>query len=166
MGPSPGFMSRVFEYFNAEMEKRGHEGLHYPEAEGDISEILLAADMGSLASKNGREKIMKIRMENKNFRKDDFETVQKYKALGIDLDPGEAALLSAFDSAFQARDMMKDEMYRKWLDGLIEESKGLEFSYEEGGEKISWQTASEKKMKYDKAVRKRIKESHKETVEA
>ena len=149
MGPRPGFMTYILEKFNQDMEKIGEEGINYPEAEGKISEVLLAADMKSLAGEKGRNKVLSIRANAKNFIEIDLKTVDEYKKYGIDLTQGEAALLSGFDSAFQARDMQKDPKNKEWVNKSIEDSKKAEYDF--SGQKVTWQEASEKKRQYEEA---------------
>ena len=174
MGPRPGFMTYILEKFNQDMKNIGEEGVDYPEADGKISGVLLAADMKSLAGEKGRNKVLSIRANVKPFIDADLKTVEEYKKYGIDLSQGEAALLSGFDSAFQARDMQKDEENRKWINKAIEDSQEVEYDFppkSENGEKseeinynfpretVTWQKASSKRRQYEEA--RKVEEARK-----
>ena len=158
MGPRPGFMDRILEKFNEEMKKRGQAELDYPHVEGEVSEALLAADMVSLVGPAGWQKIFADRFSIGKFRKEDEATSKEYAKYGIDLAPGEAAILSAYASSIDALNMFSDEKNRKWIEGYLAESKKVAFSRGDGQEKVSWETVNEKREKYEaiKAVRAKL----------
>jgi response regulator RpfG family c-di-GMP phosphodiesterase len=62
MGPHPGFMSGILAGVNKTLEKKGMARLEhtYPPADDKVAETLLAADMHSLAGRQGREKVLAI----------------------------------------------------------------------------------------------------------
>lgn len=150
MGPHPGFMTAILEGVNAKLREIGEKEIEHPSAHGKISEALLAADMQSLSGAKGRNKVLSIRANVEYFKKQDSWTAFEYAQRGIDLSRGEAALLSGFESAMQARDMIKNEKYRQWVDAAIEESKEMIYRYpgnpQEG---ITWQRAEKKRLKLE-----------------
>jgi len=161
MGPHPGFMDGVLANANKKLEEKGLAQVGHPRPpEGDaVAETLLAADMCSLASVGGREKVLAIRSAVPFFRGQDVDLSEKYKVFGkytgnkMDLTPGEAALLSAFDSATQARDMLGSQSDRDWVDLRIKESMEKEYTYIDrgpSGEEIKRET-----VKYGEAIQKR-----------
>jgi hypothetical protein len=153
MGPHPGFMTFVLNGVNAKLKEKGLPELRHPRPpEGEaISETLLAADMRSLAGRQGREKILAIRSAVPNFKQEDEKLCAEYKKLGIDLAPGEAALLSAFASAEQARDMLRNEDDRLWINAAIEASKKDDYLYED--KPINYAAATAKKEKVERMSR-------------
>ncbi|MBU4331582.1 HD domain-containing protein [Patescibacteria group bacterium] len=153
MGPHPGFMTRILENVNKELQKKGEMEIKhpYPEEGNIVAETLLAADMGSLADRKGREKVLTIRLNVPFFRKQDEHLSGECQEFDIDLSPGEAALLSGFDSAEQARDMLEDEDDREWVNELIEESKKGQYTYSE--EKINYHDAITKREQFETAKR-------------
>lgn len=156
MGPRPGFMADILRKFNEDMKKIGEDGIEYPEAKGKISEALLAADMKSLAGESGRKKVLKFRAGDKFFIQQDLNLVAEYEKYKIDLSQGEAALISGFESAFQARDMQKDKRSWDWIDADIEKSKKAEYTFL-GSEKLMlWEDVFEKMKHYEE--KRRIKE--------
>jgi hypothetical protein len=164
MGPHPGFMDEILKGVNAELEKRGGKKIEHPSAEGKLSEALLAADMKSLAGEKGRKKVLSIRSNVEFFIRQDKKLVEEYEKYGIDLSQGEAALLSGFDSAYQAYDMQKDEENREWVNQSIEDSKKTEYDFPGSKKTISWTEASVKKGQYEDAkkleeIKKRLKEA-------
>lgn len=162
MGPHPGFMDFILGSVNKQIQEenkklkaQGKElipEIKHPPAKGKISETLLAADMASLASRAGREKVLAIRSGEKYFNDQDKKTVIKYKNLRINLTMGEAALLSGFDSAADSHNMLKSETDRKWVQHLIDESKKEPYSYKNPKtneiETITWHDATEKRVEY------------------
>ena len=160
MGPRPGFMDDILKYFNQEMEKRGSIGVDYPKAESKSGKVLLEADMMGLVSPEGIKKVFGDRMVIENFRREDEELAKKYndEVSNLDFTSGEAAILSAFENFQSVREMDLGEYALGRIDELEEEAKKMEFSYGEEGKKISWQTASEKKRRYDEEM-SRNKES-------
>lgn len=155
MGPHPGFMDFVLNGVNAKLREMGKSEIAHPEAVGKISEALLATDMYSLADSNGRKKILSIRSENPGFIKTDEELCAEYAKHGVDLNRAEAALISGFDSAFQARDMIKDEKNREWMEQAIEESKYVAYDDGQGG-KINWGDVEMKKRLLEAAKKIRL----------
>lgn len=149
MGPHPGFMDFVLAGVNKELAKMGAGQIEHPFPEkGDsVSETLLAADMRSLAGRQGRKKVLSIRKVVPIFVSQDLALVEKYKAVGIDLKQGEAALLSGFDSAVQARNMLPDKGDREWLDRAIDESKVEPYNF--GDEKITFDEAIRKREQFE-----------------
>lgn len=165
MGPHPGFMDSILESVNKELEKINEPKIEHPyPPEGDrVAETLLAVDMCSLAGRKGREKVLAIRSNIPFFKQQDEELSKTYQSAGVDLTPGEAALLSGFDSANQARDMLKDQDDIAWIDGIIEDSKKQAYTYEE--QEINYQTAISKREKYEEVkkineVREKIDQSN------
>lgn len=159
MGPHPGFMTGILSGVNAKI-KESNSGLQeiehpYPPEGDKIAETLLAADMASLADSGGRKKIMAIRADVPFFTDQDQKLVNSYKNKGIDLLMGEAALLSGFDSAEQARDMIKNEEDKEWINQKIEESKKQSYAYKNKGLKIdqlvNYSSAQGKREKFLKA---------------
>jgi hypothetical protein len=150
MGPHPGFMTFILNGVNARLKEKGLSELRHPfPPEGEVvSETLLAADMCSLAGRKGREKILVIRSAAPNFGQEDEELCVEYKKHGIDLTPGEAALLSAFSSAEQARDMLKNEEDKLWINSAIEDSKKDDYLYD--GRPVNYASAAAKKEKFEK----------------
>jgi hypothetical protein len=148
MGPHPGFMDFILDSVNQRLSELGEPLLeHQPPKSGDkISEILLAADMYSLADRKGREKVLAIRLAVPIFQKQDEILCAKYNKLGINLSMGEAALLSGFDSADQAKDTIKDADDRIWIDQTIENSKNGDYKY--GDEVVNYQQAVAKRNNY------------------
>lgn len=156
MGPRPGFMTDILKKFNEDMKKIGENGIRYPEANGKISEALLAADMKSLAGEGGRKKVLKFRAGDEFFIQQDLNLVEEYKKYEIDLSQGEAALISGFESAFQARDMQKSKSNWDWINADIEKSKKVEYAFL-GSEKLMlWEDVFEKMKHYEE--KRRIKE--------
>ena len=157
MGPHPGFMTGILENVNKALQKKGEMKIKHPyPEEGNVeAETLLAADMGSLADCRGREKVLAIRFNVPFFKKQDEDLCEEYKKFAINLTPGEAALLSGFDSAEQARDMLKDEDDKEWVDRLIRESKRGQYTY--SGETINHHDAIIKREQFETA--KRLKEA-------
>ncbi len=149
MGPHPGFMDGILASVNKGLKEKGAQPIEhpYPEKGDKVAETLLAADMKSLAGRKGREKVMSIRKAVPFFVSQDLETVKKYKEAGVDLTQGEAALLSGFDSAEQARDMLPDQEDKDWLKQAIEESM-LE-PYDFGDEKVSYFEALRKRTLFE-----------------
>ena len=149
MGPHPGFMEDALKKVNRSLrEKDMPEIKHpYPEKGDKIAETLLAADMRSLAGRKGREKVLSIRSSVPIFKQEDRDLCKKYKKYGIDLSLGEAALLSGFDSAEQAKNMLKDPEDRRWLEQAIEESKRESYTYE--GKLINYQEAISKRKQFE-----------------
>ncbi|PIW75780.1 MAG: hypothetical protein CO002_00160 [Candidatus Portnoybacteria bacterium CG_4_8_14_3_um_filter_44_10] len=151
MGPHPGFMTFVLGGVNAKLKEKSLPELQHPRPlEGEaISETLLAADMRSLAGRKGREKVLAIRSAVPNFKREDEELCAEYKKHGINLVSGEAALLSAFASAEQARDMLRNEDDRLWIDTAIEASKEENYFYED--QSVNYAATTAKKEKFEKA---------------
>ncbi len=164
MGPHPGFMDEILKGVNTELGKRGGKKIEHPSAEGKLSEALLAADMKSLAGEKGRKKVLSIRSNVEFFANQDKNLAEEYKKYGIDLSQGEAAFLSGFDSAEQARDMQKDEGNREWVNQSIEDSKKVEYNFPGSEKTITWAEVSTKRSQYADAkkleeVRERFKET-------
>ena len=151
MGPIPGFMSGLLEGFNKKMESKGEKGVDYPEAKGKISEALLAADMKSLAGEKGRKKILSIRANVEFFKQQDLALAEEYKKFGIDLSQGEAALISGFASADQARDMQKDQENWKWINDSIEKSKQVAYAFPNSEKPMQWEEVYAKMKHYEEA---------------
>ncbi len=153
MGPHPGFMTFVLNGVNAKLKEKGLPELVHPRpVDGEmVSETLLAADMCSLAGRQGREKVLAIRAAIPNFRQEDEKLCGEYKKYGIDLTTGEAALLSAFASAEQARDMLKNEDDKRWIDQVIKNSK--ENDYLSANQPVNYAAASAKKELFEKTLK-------------
>ena len=151
MGPNPGFIEKILESVNKVLKRRGESEIKYPYPEkGDVvAETLLAADMCSLAGRKGREKVLAIRSNVPFFKEQDEILSKEYEKFGLDLSPGEAALLSGFDSAEQSRDMLKDLADREWVNKAIEASKEKDYLYE--GKKVNYAQASVKREEFEKA---------------
>jgi len=161
MGPHPGFMDGILAGVNAQIEAKNQklaEGqepiplVEHPVAQGKVSETLLAADMGSLAGQAGREKVMAIRSNVQFFVGQDRATVADYKSFGVDLNQGEAALLSGFDSAADAHDMLTDTSDRQRTQNLIDQSKEEGYSFinpdSQEGEQATWAEATSKRIDF------------------
>jgi len=155
MGPHPGFMSGMLEMVNNGLVEKGLEELEhpYPDEEDDVAKVLLAADMYSLASHKGVEKVMAIRNNIDFFKQQDRELSQQYKEAGISLSMGEAALLSAFDSAYSARDMIKDQEDKKWIQGVINKAVEMKYRYQKDDtnldEMVSIELAQQKRKEFE-----------------
>lgn len=146
MGPHPGFMTAMLDKANQALDALGEPKFEHPRPKGVFSEVMLAADMDSLAGTKGRRKVMALRFNAPFFKQQDAETVEKYRAAGIELSPGEAALLSGFDSAFQARDMIQDPDLKVKVISSIDGSMGEEYLY--GQEKIDAKEALAKQDRF------------------
>jgi len=148
MGPHPGFMDFILKGVNQKLAEIGAPILEHnkPKPGDKVAEILLAADMCSLADRKGREKVLAIRAAVPNFRKQDEELCFEYKKMGINLSTAEAALLSGFDSAGQARDMIEDLDDQAWINQTIEASKIGDYKYE--GQVVNYRQAEEKRQAY------------------
>lgn len=146
MGPHPGFMSAMLDKANQKLSALGEPALEHPKPKGAFSEVMLAADMDSLAGIKGRRKVMALRFNAPFFKAQDAETVEKYRAAGIELSPGEAALISGFDSAFQARDMIQDSDLKVKIISSIDASMDEEYLY--GQEKIDVREALAKQDRF------------------
>ena len=153
MGPRPGFMTGILEIFNNKMKSIGESGIDYPEARGKISEALLAADMKSLAGEKGRKKVLSIRANVEFFIKQDIDLCEEYKKYGIDLSQGEAALISGFESASQARDMQKDQENWNWINDGIEKSKDVVYEFSNLEKPMLWRDVYVKMKKYEEGKR-------------
>ncbi len=158
MGPHPGFMDFILAGVNKGLREKGMAEIEhpYPEKGNKVAETLLAADMHSLAGRKGREKVLAIRSSKEKgkdfFRKQDEKLSAEYGTYGIDLTVGEAALLSGFDSADQARDMFNSED-ADWVNRTIEASKKGDYDYE--GKEINYQDAVAKRETYEIVTKKR-----------
>ena len=150
MGPRPGFMANILTGVNKALKEEGHLPIEHPPAQGKISETLLAADMRSLASANGRKKVMSIRAYNDFFRSIDKQTVEEYKELGIELRQGEAALLSGFESAKQAVEMIKNPQDKILLEEVFWESQKEEYKFGEDPQPIKFDSAKQKEEEFQK----------------
>jgi hypothetical protein len=155
MGPHPGFMDGILDGVNEKLKEGGEKEIEHPKAQGKISETLLAADMASLAGEKGRKKVLSIRENVAAFKNIDLQTVMEYKKYGINLKPGEAALLSGFESAFQARNMIENEEDGKWIEETIRESIAGDYSF--AGEKINTAEAFKKLRIFNEVRRDRSK---------
>jgi hypothetical protein len=160
MGPHPGFMSEALRVVNEQLKIKEVEPIEHPHSkEGDkVAEILLAVDMYSLASPKGVQKVVTVRSETPVFKAEDEKLVAKYAQLGIDLDIAEAAVLSAFDSACAARDMIKNKEDKEWIEEAIEETVGVKYVYKASDETgqseklekpVSIKTAQEKRKLFE-----------------
>lgn len=147
MGPHPGFMTAMLEKANAALKTDGKKEIVHDKARGKVAETLLAVDMESLASARGRKKVMSLRQSGEFFQGQDQKTVEQYKAMGVDLSMGEAALLSGFDSAFQARDMIDNSELKAWIIKAIDESLNEAYAY--GEEKIDPRVALVKRDNFE-----------------
>ena len=154
MGPHPGFMGVILETVNKQLKEMGEEEIKHPYPNNQIAETLLAVDMNSLAGVKGREKVLAIRSVVPFFQKQDEDLCNEYKKYNINLTMGEAALLSGFDSAEQARDMLKNQDDKEWINQTLEDSKDNDYFYKE--EKINYQTAIAKRKEFEDA--QKIKE--------
>ena len=142
MGPHPGFMSDVLGMVNEELKEKGLDQIeHSRPKEGDqVAEVLLAADMYSLASSKGIRKVMAIRSAVPFFKQQDKDLSTEYAEIGIELNPGEAAILSAFDSAYAARDMIQNNDDKEWIQSTIDKSVESKYRYnplDDGDRRIS-----------------------------
>ena len=165
MGPHPGFMTGILERVNKTLRQKGEAEIKHPyPKKGDVvAETLLAADMCSLAGRKGREKVLAIRSAVPFFKKQDKELSEEYKKYNIDLTPGQAALLSGFKSAEEARDMIKNSADKEWINKAIEDSKKETYLYGLGKEleTVNYADAVEKKEKFEMAGAKGEEEINK-----
>lgn len=156
-----GFMAKMRRGINAKLRERGIEEMKHPlpEKGDDISEILLAADMFSLASPSGAQKVLKIRSLVPNFKKEDQNLCSDYKKEGIELSLGEAALISAFNSGNSARDMFEDKNDQKWIQKAIDQTESFKgFKYgvdDENMELVNAQIVKEKMIAFEEAKKQR-----------
>lgn len=150
MGPHPGFMTNILKGVNKALKKEGHSIIEHPPAQGKISETLLAADMRSLVSVNGRKKIMSIRAHNNFFYSLDKQTTERYQDLGVELRQGEAALLSGFESAKQAIAMIKNPQDKMLLEKIFWESQKKEYKFGEDSELVNFNSAKQKEEDFQK----------------
>lgn len=169
MGPNPGFMSDVLDGpenpktgernggVNKALREGGYPEIKHPAPEewDKVAQVLLAADMQSLAGPNGVKKVMGDREKLPYFRADDEVVVKGYKSVGVDITMGEVAFLSAYKTATDSRDMV--EPYGDVAGGLkhaVRETEQTVFSY--GGEDVVPADAIDKMHKYDKHRKARI----------
>jgi hypothetical protein len=145
MGPHPGFMTAMLEGANKKLREMGKPEIVHPKAEGKISEALLAADMRSLAGEKGRKKILTIRASVPKFIDDDIVTSDEYRSAGINLSPAEAALLSGFDSAENAVNMISDGENKAWIAKAFEESKTAVYVSVDGKQEMTWSDINTKR---------------------
>lgn len=159
MGPHPGFMDSILAGVNAQIEAKNAGAtdaeplplVEHPTAKGRVSETLLAADMGSLAGRAGREKVMAIRSNVPFFSGQDQAAVVDYKVYGVTLTQGEAALLSGFDSADDACKMLSDPGDRARTQALIDQSKEEPYAFNNSdgeGEQVTWLEATQKRVEF------------------
>jgi hypothetical protein len=148
MGPSPGFMDQTLREANKELSEKGLLQIAHPEPNDNVSKILLAADMRSLAGPGGIQKILNLRAAS--FLADDERLCAKYREHGRELSVPEAALISAIDSALDAVDMVSKTCGKKgvkWIHAAFDAAKQTEFIYRRGEE--------ETKVTYDQ-IRERM----------
>lgn len=153
MGPHPGFMTEVLEGVNRVLEDRGLPPISHPPAQGRISETLLAADMASLASAEGRKKVLVIRANNEFLRVLDSLVAEDCRRFGLELGQGEVALLSAFESAGQAVEMITDPDDRRMLEEIFEASKGEEYRFGDDPKPIRFEEAWRKREEFEAKMR-------------
>lgn len=152
MGPHPGFMSDMLENGNKKLREIGKLEIKHPKAGGKISEALLAVDMRSLAGSAGRKKVLSIRSSVPFFREQDEQLSKEYAKYNIQLIREEAALMSGFNSAFQARDMISDEKNREWVNEAINDSMNVNYdSADEPEKKMKWAEISKKIEEFENA---------------
>lgn len=160
MGPHPGFMDGMLKGANAKLRELGEKEIKHPKAQGKISEALLSADMRALAGTAGRKKVLSIRASVPFFKNQDKQLSEEYSGYDIKLSSCEAALLSGFDSAFQARDMIEDEKNREWVDEAIEDSMREEYESMDGnGDKMTWSEVSMKRADFESRKKDRLRET-------
>ncbi|MBU0723109.1 HD domain-containing protein [Patescibacteria group bacterium] len=165
MGPHPGFMDEILTKVNQALQEKGMAEIEHPyPEEGDeiaktllaanmhlqvdeIAKTLLAVDMRALAGEEGRKKVLAIRSAVPFFKEQDEQLCLEYKEYGIHLSVGEAALLSGFDSAEQAQNMLKDPEDNKWVGQAIEASKEKNYIY--AGKPITYQDAISKREQFE-----------------
>jgi hypothetical protein len=129
MGPHPGFMTETLSKVNEILRTMGEKEIIHPQAEGKISEALLAADMYSLATAEGRVKVLEIRSKVDKFRQEDEEMAKQCSAQGILVSAGEIALISGYESAQSALNMVENEQYREKIKRAIIASKFRVYDY-------------------------------------
>jgi hypothetical protein len=135
MGPSPGFMAQTLKGVNEELARKGDAPILHPEPNDQISKILLAADMKSLASPVGVQKILDLRAAH--YLNQDRELCAEQEALGKKLSVPQAALVSAIHSALEAVNMARricGEKEAKWISSVFDAAKKEEFIYRRGDE--------------------------------
>lgn len=152
MGPHPGFMTMMLDFANKSLVGGGFEPIvhNYPETANE--EAFLTADMSSLADANGRQKILNLRKNGANFIKQDEGVCADYAKYGINLSLGEAAMLSAHQSALEAVDMIRHVGLKKSLESLVEESKSGAYKY--GDDIINYREVLNKKSKKEQEEQK------------
>lgn len=155
MGPRPGFMQDVQTFVNDNLGAAGFANrvVGHPFPEDNISKTLLTADMGSLCTAEGRQKVLAIRANDERFKKEDKETVSRYAQLGVTLEMGEAAILSGHTSALAAANMLPEASAKSWAIGLIENSKGASYIY--GNATVSYENALSKQADYSRREKAR-----------
>ncbi|MDA3815270.1 MAG: hypothetical protein PF549_02795 [Patescibacteria group bacterium] len=141
MGPNPGFMKNMLDnVVNPQLDKEKKITHPSPKEENIVAQILLAADMYSLANPNGVSKIMELRSDIENapfFQKEDFELSYDYNRVSkkykknLLITVGEAAFISAYKSGLSAKDMFEEGTdNRKWIEKAISDvKKTKEFEY-------------------------------------
>lgn len=151
MGPHPGFMDGILAKANEKLRELGETEIEHPKANGLISEAMLAVDMRSLAGEKGRKKVLAIRAAVPVFKMIDQKTVEEYATFGLDVSMGEAALLSGFQSAFEARNMLEDSDGQSWINEEIESSKDVEYHYGSSANEVAirWADAESKRQRYE-----------------
>ncbi len=147
MGPHPGFMEKTLKRVNADLGKRGFSKIHHPQAEGKISQALLAADMKALADAKGIQKILALRSSQDVFLKEDKKRLESFEGLGIHLSLAEVRFLSAMESALEAEQMVRslgDTDLSKWIEKVIEQDKKIVFRDPVSGEGLRWEEVLQK----------------------
>jgi hypothetical protein len=133
----PGMLDNVV---NPQLDKEKKITHPSPKEENIVAQILLAADMYSLANPNGVSKIMELRSDIENapfFQKEDFELSYDYNRVSkkykknLLITVGEAAFISSYKSGLSAKDMFEEGTdNRKWIEKAISDvKKTKEFEY-------------------------------------
>jgi len=142
MGPHPGFMEKTLRKVNTDLRKKGFSEIHHPQAEGKISQALLAADMKALADAKGIQKILALRSSQDVFLEEDKRRQRGFLDQGIHLSLAEVRFLSAMESALQAEQMVRnldDTDLSKWIEEVIEQDKKVVFQDPTSKEELRWE---------------------------
>jgi hypothetical protein len=150
MGPNPGFMEGVLNYVNGELGEDSRISHPYPEEGDRVAEILLAADMKSLAGPQGVEKVIGDIMADKKeggWREEAQLEAEKANELGYDFTTAQMAFLSAYDSGVNAFTMIKNDEDKEWVGEALDETENHIFVIE--GEKVDAREVIERWNKYN-----------------
>lgn len=158
MGPNPGIMNFFLTKTNNQLEELGYDPIVHPRPKpGDrIAEILYAADMRTLASESGIQKIVQIRASGEHFRKEDQLLAEKLNNIfNIKATRSEIALMSAFQGAQDAVDSIKDPGDRTWVKKVLNDGLSGEYQYQESeDEDIALKMSTDRRVLLQDAIKK------------